>query len=132
MPPTSPRLSPPQAASFAARASGFARNVFKLSLQTYVGVTAVAAGSYGAMAYAGHTMRGNAGGLPDTGPLVDLPTLQQEKVDLLPQHAPYIPSDSACQAIELRLAANLPARQSSPGREGEHPAPAESLRPARG
>ena len=115
MPSTLPRLSLPQAASFLAHASGFVRNVFKLSLQTYIGVAAVAAGSYGAMTYAGHTMRGAAGELPDTGPLGELPTLPEEKADMLPRAAPYIPSGSASRAIELRLAANGPARQSSPG-----------------
>ena len=115
MPSTLPRLSPPQAASFLARASAFVRNVFKLSLQTYVGVAAVAAGSYGAMMYAGHTMRGTAGELPDTGPLGELPALPLEEADIRPHPAPYIPSNSASHAIELRLAANVPARQLSPG-----------------
>jgi len=116
MSPTYPRLSPPRAASLPTRASGLVRSAFKLSLQTYLGVAAVAAGSYGAMTYAGPATPDNAGVPPETGPWVDLPTLRQADGDAL-----HLPSGAAPRApASLRVPADPAAAQGAfvpwPGR----------------
>ncbi len=99
--------APQAAASFAARASGLARNALNLSWKTYVGIAAVAAG-YGAMRQAGNASLRSAGGAPGAGPLIDLPTVNQAKADVLQRHAAYIPADSACHAIEPQVTLDLP------------------------
>ncbi|WP_415268163.1 hypothetical protein [Acidovorax sacchari] len=96
-----PAQNPPS--SLAVRVAGVAVGTLKQSWKAYVGVAAVAAG-YGAWRQSAGTMQQQA----QPYPVVDLPTVLQARQEVLQKHGAYIPSSSACHAIEPRVTLDLP------------------------